>query len=71
MLLENADAALYWAKRTGRGRTVRYVRGAVRPEAEQRNEIAALLERGRERDPDRLPAGRRARHGPRRRATRR
>ena len=46
VLLENGDAALYWAKRTGRGRTVRYVRGAVRPEAEQRNEVAALLERG-------------------------
>ena len=26
-LLENGDAALYWAKRTGRGRTVRYVPG--------------------------------------------
>jgi diguanylate cyclase (GGDEF)-like protein len=36
VLLENGDAALYGAKRTGRGRTVRYVRGAVRPEAEQR-----------------------------------
>ena len=46
VLLENADAALYWAKRTGRGRTVRYVRGAVRPEAEQRNEVAELLEQG-------------------------
>jgi diguanylate cyclase (GGDEF)-like protein len=46
VLLENADAALYWAKRSGRGRTVRFVRGAVRPEAEQRNEIAELLERG-------------------------
>ncbi len=45
-LLENADAALYWAKRTGRGKTVRYVRGAVRPEAEQRIEVAALLEQG-------------------------
>ena len=67
VLLENADAALYWAKRSGRGRTARYVRGAVRPEAEQRNEIAGLLEQGVERDPDRVPAGRRARHGPRRR----
>lgn len=46
VLLENADAALYWAKRSGRGRTARYVRGAIRPESEQRNEIAALLERG-------------------------
>ena len=46
VLLENGDAALYWAKRSGRGRTVRYVRGAVRPEAEQRNEVAALLEQG-------------------------
>jgi diguanylate cyclase (GGDEF)-like protein len=46
VLLESADAALYRAKRSGRGRTVRYVRGAVRPEAEQRNEIAELLERG-------------------------
>jgi diguanylate cyclase (GGDEF)-like protein len=46
VLLENADAALYWAKGSGRGRTVRFVPGAVRPEAEQRNEIAELLERG-------------------------
>jgi diguanylate cyclase (GGDEF)-like protein len=46
VLLENADAALYWAKRSGRGRTARYVRGAVRPEAEQRSEIAQLLEAG-------------------------
>ena len=46
VLLENADAALYGAKRTGRGRTVRFVRGASRPEAEQRNEIAALIARG-------------------------
>ncbi len=46
VLLENADAALYWAKRTGRGKTVRYVRGAVRPEAEQRNEVTELLEEG-------------------------
>jgi diguanylate cyclase (GGDEF)-like protein len=45
-LLENADAALYWAKRSGRGRTERYVRGAVRPEAEQRSELAAMLEQG-------------------------
>jgi diguanylate cyclase (GGDEF)-like protein len=45
-LLENGDAALYWAKRTGRGRTVRYVPGRIVPEAQQRNEIAALLERG-------------------------
>ncbi|MEA2480070.1 MAG: diguanylate cyclase [Thermoleophilaceae bacterium] len=45
-LLANGDAALYWAKRTGRGRTVRYVAGAVRPEAQQRHEIAALLEQG-------------------------
>ena len=45
-LLANGDAALYWAKRTGRGRTVRYVPGAVAPEAQQRDEIAALLERG-------------------------
>ena len=46
VLLENADSALYWAKRSGRGKTVRYKRGAIRPEAEQRNEVAALLERG-------------------------
>ncbi len=46
VLLENGDAALYWAKRSGRGRTIRYVRGAVRPEAEQRNEVAAMLEQG-------------------------
>jgi diguanylate cyclase (GGDEF)-like protein len=45
-LLANGDAALYWAKRTGRGRTVRYVAGAVRPEAQQRHEISALLEQG-------------------------
>src|SRR3954452_10781648 len=45
-LLENGDAALYWAKRTGRARTVRYVPGRVVPEAQQRAEIAALLERG-------------------------
>src|SRR4051794_15167810 len=45
-LLANGDTALYWAKRTGRGRTVRYVAGAVRPEAQQRHEIAALLEQG-------------------------
>ena len=64
VLLENADAALYWAKRSGRGQTVRYVRGAVRPEAEQRNEIAALLERGVGCDQDRLPAGGGARDGP-------
>ena len=44
VLLENADAALYWAKRSGRGQTRRYVRGARRArEAEQRDEIAALL----------------------------
>ncbi|HET6548902.1 MAG TPA: EAL domain-containing protein [Solirubrobacter sp.] len=46
VLLENADAALYLAKRAGRGRTVRFVRGVVRPEAEQRAEIAALLDAG-------------------------
>src|SRR3954468_7941267 len=46
VLLENADAALYWAKRSGRGKTVRFVRGAIRPESEQRNEITTLLERG-------------------------
>ncbi|HWK25796.1 MAG TPA: EAL domain-containing protein [Solirubrobacter sp.] len=45
-LLENADAALYRAKREGRGRTLRHVPGAVRPEARQRDEIAALLKRG-------------------------
>ena len=46
VLLENADAALYFAKRSGRGKTVRYKRGAIRPEAEQRNEVAELLARG-------------------------
>ncbi len=46
VLLENADSALYFAKRSGRGRTVRYERGALRPEAEQRNEVAELLARG-------------------------
>ncbi len=45
-LLESGDAALYWAKHSGRGQTRRYGRGAVRPEAAQRTEIAALLERG-------------------------
>ena len=45
-LLQNGDAALYWAKRTGRGRTVRCVPGHVVPEAQQRDEIATLLERG-------------------------
>jgi diguanylate cyclase (GGDEF)-like protein len=45
-LLENADAALYFAKRSGRGKTVRFVRGAVRPEAEQRSELAEMLEQG-------------------------
>ncbi len=47
-LLECADSALYWAKQSGRGQTRRYGRGAARPEAEQRREIAALLERGAE-----------------------
>ena len=46
VLLENADSALYFAKRSGRGRTVRYERGVIRPEAEQRNEVADLLARG-------------------------
>src|SRR3954462_14871044 len=46
VLLENADAALYWAKRSGRGKTVRYVRGARRPESEQRTEVAELLAQG-------------------------
>src|SRR3954463_9856820 len=46
VLLENADAALYWAKRSGRGKTVRYVRGAQRPESEQRTEVAELLAQG-------------------------
>jgi diguanylate cyclase (GGDEF)-like protein len=45
-LLQNGDAALYWAKRTGRGRTIRYVPGRVVPEAQQRSEVAGLLERG-------------------------
>ncbi len=44
-LLEAGDAALYWAKRSGRGQTRRYGAGAARPEAEQRAEIASLLER--------------------------
>jgi diguanylate cyclase (GGDEF)-like protein len=47
-LLESSDAALYWAKRSGRDQTRRYGAGAARPEAEQRAEIAALLERGTE-----------------------
>jgi diguanylate cyclase (GGDEF)-like protein len=45
-LLESGDAALYWAKRSGRGQTRRYGRGAARPETEQRAEIVRLLERG-------------------------
>src|SRR4051794_3874539 len=45
-LLENADAALHWAKRSGRGRTVRGVRGGVRPGSAQRPVIAGLIERG-------------------------
>jgi diguanylate cyclase (GGDEF)-like protein len=45
-LLENGDAALYWAKRSGRGQTRRYDAGAALPEAEQRAAIGALLERG-------------------------
>ena len=43
VLLDNGDAALYRAKRSGRGRTVRFVPGAVRPETRQRHEIAAVL----------------------------
>jgi diguanylate cyclase (GGDEF)-like protein len=46
VLLENGDAALYWAKRAGRGQTRRYDAGTARPEAEQRAAISALLERG-------------------------
>lgn len=42
-LLANGDAALYRAKRSGRGRTVRFMRGVSRPEARQRHEIAAVL----------------------------
>jgi diguanylate cyclase (GGDEF)-like protein len=45
-LLESGDAAMYWAKRSGRDQTRRYGAGAVRPEVLQRAEIAALLERG-------------------------
>jgi diguanylate cyclase (GGDEF)-like protein len=45
-LLESCDAALYWAKRSGRDQTRRYGAGAARPETEQRAEIAALLETG-------------------------
>jgi diguanylate cyclase (GGDEF)-like protein len=44
-LLEAGDAALYWAKRSGRGQTRRYGAGAARPEKEQRNEVVSLLER--------------------------
>src|SRR5262245_54315817 len=44
-LLEAGDAALYWAKRSGRGQTRRYGAGAARPETEQRAEIQNLLER--------------------------
>ena len=47
MLLENADAALYWAKRSGpRPDRALRARRASGPEAEQRNEVAALLEQG-------------------------
>ena len=44
-LLEAGDAALYWAKRSGRDQTRRYGAGAARPETEQRTEIANVLER--------------------------
>ncbi|WP_028059176.1 sensor domain-containing protein [Candidatus Solirubrobacter pratensis] len=43
-LLESGDAALYWAKRSGRDQTRRYGAGAARPETEQRAEVAGLLE---------------------------
>jgi diguanylate cyclase (GGDEF)-like protein len=45
-LLEAGDAALYWAKRSGRDQTRRYGRGAVRPEDEQKAQIHQLLEQG-------------------------
>jgi diguanylate cyclase (GGDEF)-like protein len=45
-LLEAGDAALYWAKRSGRDQTRRYGRGAIRPEDEQREQIERLLQRG-------------------------
>jgi diguanylate cyclase (GGDEF)-like protein len=44
-LLEAGDAALYWAKRSGRGQTRRYGAGAARPETEQRAEVVSVLER--------------------------
>ena len=44
-LLEAGDAALYWAKRSGRGQTRRYGAGAARPETEQRAEVVGVLER--------------------------
>ncbi|HEY7076367.1 MAG TPA: EAL domain-containing protein [Solirubrobacteraceae bacterium] len=48
MLLDHADAALYWAKRSGRGQTRRYSRGELRPRPQEaeRAEIEALLARG-------------------------
>ena len=65
-LLENADAALYWAKRTGRGKTVRCARrrSARGRTAPRGGGVARGGHRG---DLDRLPAGRRARHRSRRR----
>jgi diguanylate cyclase (GGDEF)-like protein len=47
-LLAHADAALYWAKRSGRAQTRRYSRGELRsrPKDSQRAEIQALLDRG-------------------------
>ena len=49
-LLEHADAALYWAKRSGRGQTRRYCRSELlaRPEDHQRAEVQELLARGAE-----------------------
>ena len=70
VLLENGDAALYWAKRSGRGRTVRYEPAPIgpRPSSATRSRRCSSAARARS---DRLPAGRRARHRPRRPATRR
>ena len=66
-LLMAADAALYAAKDTGRGRTCRYRPSlALRPSpGEEREEVEAILRGGDATPQRRLPAGARARDRPR------